>query len=250
VVIAVENDAPEPTLDGGPLTGRAGSERTCIVNRRAGSPEGLIRFVLGPDGAVVPDLKARLPGRGAWVTATRAAIAEAVRRKLFARAFRTDVVAPADLADLVDRLLEAQALASLSLANKAGAVVAGFSKVEAALGSDTAAGLIHAADASDDGVRKLGQVLRRIYGDEPDNVPRVTAFTSLQLDLALGRMNVIHAALLAGGPSENALARCTALEVYRTGDVTGGSPPASVNEPKHRISRTQPPGAGPEPNDR
>jgi hypothetical protein len=61
----------------------------------------------------------------------------------------------------------------------------------------------------------------------------VTAFTSLQLDLALGRMNVIHAALLAGGPSENALARCTALEAYRTGDVTGGRPPASVNEPKH-----------------
>ncbi|AVO47257.1 RNA-binding protein [Phreatobacter cathodiphilus] len=247
---AVENDAPEPELDGGPLTGRAGSERTCIVNRRASSPEGLLRFVVGPDGTVVPDLKARLPGRGAWVTATRAALAAAVKRKLFARAFRSEVTVPADLPDLVDRLLEAQALASLSLANKAGAVVAGFSKVEAALSGDEAAGLIHAADASDDGVRKLGQVLRRLYGDEPDTLPRVTAFTSLQLDLALGRMNVIHAALLAGGPSENALARCTALETYRTGDVTGGGSPASVNEPKHRISRTQPPGAGPEPNDR
>jgi predicted RNA-binding protein YlxR (DUF448 family) len=228
-----EPDADELTLDGGPLTGRSGSERTCIVNRRAAPPDGLLRFVVGPDGVVVPDLKARLPGRGAWVTASRAAVAEAVRRKLFARAFRREVVVPADLPDLVDRLVEAQAIASLSLANKAGAVVAGFSKVESALMGGTAAGLIHASDASDDGVRKLGQVLRRIFGDDPDTMPRVTAFTSLQLDLALGRMNVIHAALLAGGPSENALARCTALEVYRTGDVTGGRPPASVNEPKH-----------------
>ncbi|MGU9978440.1 RNA-binding protein [Phreatobacter sp. HK31-P] len=228
-----ETDADELTLDGGPLAGRSGSERTCIVNRRASSPDGLVRFVVGPDGVIVPDLKARLPGRGAWVTATRAAVAEAVRRKLFARAFRREVTAPADLPELVERLIEAQAIASLSLANKAGAVVAGFSKVEAALMGGTAAGLIHASDASDDGVRKLGQVLRRIFGDDPDTMPRVTAFTSLQLDLALGRMNVIHAALLAGGPSENALARCTALEVYRTGDVTGGRPPASVNEPKH-----------------
>lgn len=233
MVNVTETDADELTLDGGPLAGRSGSERTCIVNRRASSPDGLVRFVVGPDGVVVPDLKARLPGRGAWVTATRAAVAEAVRRKLFARAFRREVTAPADLPQLVERLIEAQAIASLSLANKAGAVVAGFSKVEAALMGGTAAGLIHASDASDDGVRKLGQVLRRIFGDDPDTMPRVTAFTSLQLDLALGRMNVIHAALLAGGPSENALARCTALEVYRTGDVTGGRPPASVNEPKH-----------------
>ncbi|KAF0121437.1 MAG: hypothetical protein FD152_3848 [Xanthobacteraceae bacterium] len=228
-----ETDADELTLDGGPLAGRSGSERTCIVNRRASSPEGLVRFVVGPDGVIVPDLKARLPGRGAWVTATRAAVTEAVRRKLFARAFRREVTVPADLPDLVDRLVEAQAIASLSLANKAGAVVAGFSKVESTLMSGSAAGLIHASDASDDGVRKLGQVLRRIFGDDPDTMPRVTAFTSLQLDLALGRMNVIHAALLAGGPSENALARCTALEVYRTGDVAGGRPSASVNEPKY-----------------
>lgn len=232
MAIAVADETDELALDGGPLTGRSGSERTCIVNRKATSPDGLIRFVVGPDGAVVPDLKARLPGRGAWVTATRAAVTEAVRRKLFARAFRRDVAVPADLPDLVDRLVEAQAIASLSLANKAGAVVAGFSKVESALMGGAAAGLIHASDASDDGIRKLGQVLRRIFGDDPDTMPRVTAFTSLQLDLALGRMNVIHAALLAGGPSENALARCTALEVYRTGDVTGGRPPASVNEPQ------------------
>lgn len=227
------DDTLDVTLDGGPLTGRAGSERTCIVNRRAGSPESLLRFVVGPGDAVVPDLKARLPGRGAWVTATRAALAEAVRRKLFARAFKRDVAVAADLADLVDRMFEAQALAALSLANKAGAVVTGFAKVESAVEGGDIAGLLHASDAGDDGVRKLGQSLRRRFEESAGDMPRVTQFTSLQLDLALGRMNVIHAALLAGGPSDNFLARCTALEVFRTGDVAGRRLPASVNEPKH-----------------
>ncbi|MBL8568098.1 MAG: RNA-binding protein [Phreatobacter sp.] len=230
---AAGEDALELTLDGGPLAGRAGSERTCILNRAAGSPEGLLRFVVGPDGTVVPDLKARLPGRGAWVTATRAAVAEVVRRKLFARAFKREVQTPADLADLVERLLDAQMTASLSLANKAGVVIAGFAKVEAAIVGEDVVGLIHASDGGDDGVRKLGQSLRRRFGEEAASVPRVTLFTSLQLDLALGRMNVIHAALLAGGPGKNFLARCTALEVFRTGDMAGRRPPAPVNEPKH-----------------
>lgn len=246
----VEDDTHEPALDGGPLKGRAGSERSCIVTRQASSPDRLIRFVLGPDGAVVPDLRARLPGRGAWVTATRVALAEAVRRRLFSRAFRREVTVPADLPDQVDRLVEAQALAALSLANKAGAVVTGFAKVEAALAAGKAVALVHAGDAGEDGVRKLSQALRRAQGDDADAMPRVTLFDSLQLDLALGRMNVIHAALLAGGPSVNLLARCTALEIYRTGDVTGTRIPAPVDEPANRISRTRPTGAGPEPNDR
>ncbi len=229
----VVNDADEPTLDAGPLTGRAGSERTCIVNRRAGSPEDLLRFVVGPDGEVVPDVKARLPGRGAWVTATRAAVAEAVKRKLFARAFRREVTLAPNLPDLVEKLMEAQAIAALSLANKAGAIVTGFSKVEGALAEGKVVGLIHAADASDDGVRKIGQAARRADPDTGDALPRISAFTSLQLDLALGRMNVVHAALLAGGPGTNVLARCTALEVYRAGSVAGATPPAPVNEPKH-----------------
>lgn len=226
-------DALELTLDGGPLTGRAGSERTCILNRRAGPPDGLLRFVVGPDGLVVPDLKARLPGRGAWVTATRAAVSEAAKRKLFARAFKREVQVPADLVDLAERLMEAQMTASLSLANKAGAVVAGFAKVEAAVAGGEIAGLIHASDGGEDGVRKLDQALRRRLGEGAAKVPRVRLFTSLQLDLALGRMNVIHAALLAGGPSSNFLARCTALEVFRSGDASGRRPPAPVNEPKH-----------------
>jgi predicted RNA-binding protein YlxR (DUF448 family) len=232
-MMAASEETRDLALDGGPLAGRAGAERTCIVNRRAGTPEGLLRFVVGPEGAVVPDVKARLPGRGAWVTATRAALAEAVKRKLFARAFKREVTAGTDLPDLVERLFEAQAGAALSFANKAGAVITGFAKVESAVERSEIAGLIHASDAGEDGVRKLSQGLRRRFGEAAEATPRVKLFTSLQLDLALGRMNVIHAALLAGGPSANFLARCTALEVFRTGSVTGGVLPASVNEPKH-----------------
>lgn len=226
-------DGPDAALDGGPLSGRSGSERMCILNRVSADPEALMRFVVGPDGQVVPDLKARLPGRGAWVTPTRAALDQVLRRKLFARAFKRDVSVPADLPDLAERLLEAQMTASLSLANKAGAVIAGFAKVEAAIAGEAIAGLIHASDAGDDGVRKLGQALSRRYGEDAGSIPRVRLFTSLQLDLALGRMNVIHAALLAGGPGTHFIARCTALEVFRTGDTTGRRLPAPVNEPKH-----------------
>ncbi|MBN8940434.1 MAG: RNA-binding protein [Rhizobiales bacterium] len=220
-------------LDGGPLVRRGEAERTCIVNRRAVSPDRLMRFVVGPDGDVVADLKARLPGRGAWLTPTRTALAEAIRRKLFARAFKREVTVSPALPDLIDRLLESQALEALSLANKAGAVVTGFAKVDAAILKTHIAGLVHATDAGDDGVRKMAQAVHRSRDEEDDELPRVALFTSLQLDLALGRMNVVHAALLAGGPSSNFLARCTALEVFRTGDLTGGASPASVNEPKH-----------------
>lgn len=247
--MAAGDDTADLVLDGGPDVRRGASERTCIVSRRAGDPAGLIRFVVDPSGRVVPDLKGRLPGRGAWVTARRAVLAEALRRRLFARAFRRDVVVDADLAGQVERLLEAQALAALSMANKAGAVVTGFAKVEAATGSQELAALVHAADAGEDGVRKLGQALARRHGPDAAALPRIAMFTSSQLDLALGRLNVIHAALLAGGPSANVLARCTALEVFRSGDEAGGIPLASVNEPKHRIFKDQPTGAGPEPND-
>lgn len=226
-------ESSDLSLDAGPRVRRGESERTCIVNRTAGSPDGLIRFVVDPQGLVIADLKANLPGRGAWVTATRAALTEAVRRKAFARAFKREVTVPADIADRVDVLLEGLALSALSLANKAGAVITGFSKVEAAASGQDIAGLIHASDAGEDGVKKQAQAVRRRLGDDEGQVVRVTLFDSSQLDLALGRMNVVHAALLAGGPSAQFLARCAALEVFRSGALTGGPSPASVNEPKH-----------------
>jgi predicted RNA-binding protein YlxR (DUF448 family) len=164
--------------------------------------------VLAPDGAVVPDLKRRLPGRGAWVAARAAAVREAARRNLFARAFRKPARPAPDLAEQVDRLMEARALEALALANKAGRVVTGFAKVEAALRGEDVAALIHAAEAAEDGVRKLA-------AKAPARVETIRLFTGEQLDLALGRTNVVHAALIAGDISRLALERAAALARYR-----------------------------------
>ena len=115
-----------------------GPERTCIVTRVKGPPDAFLRFVVSPDGAVVPDLRRSLPGRGAWVTAEKAVVAEAVKRRSFARAFKMQVEVIPTLADMVDALLEKDALQALAMANKAGLVVAGAGKVEGLGGSQSA----------------------------------------------------------------------------------------------------------------
>jgi len=137
------------------------SERTCVVSRTAQPPEGLLRFVRAPDGTVVPDVRGKLPGRGVWVTARRDMVAEAVRRKLFARGFKAEATVDPGLPDLVDRLLAEVALSSLSMARKAGRVVTGFGKVSGALARDKVVAVIHATEAADDGRRKVAQAIRR-----------------------------------------------------------------------------------------
>ncbi len=199
-----------------------GSQRTCIVTRAKLPPDELMRFVLSPDGEVVPDLKRKLPGRGVWVQATATALAEAIRRKAFARGFKEPATAPTDLTEMVDALLEKDALQSLSMANKAGLVTAGAFKVEAEIASQAPAALIHARDGSPDGVRKLAAALKR-RGETSVETPRIELFASAQLDLALGRANVIHAALRKGAASGAFLARCRRLALYRAGGMAEGS---------------------------
>ena len=174
----------------------------------------MIRFVVGPDGEVVPDLKRKLPGRGIWITATRAALEEAVKRNVFARGFKRDVRVAADLAATTERLLERSALDALAIAGKAGQVVAGFAKVEAAIGRDDVVALIHAADAAADGKRKLDAALQRKTPEKSREIAIIEVFTGAQLDLALGRSNVVHAALLAGPVSETFLARASAWSAF------------------------------------
>jgi predicted RNA-binding protein YlxR (DUF448 family) len=188
-------------------------ERTCTVTRERRAPEELIRFVAGPDGTVVPDIKAKLPGRGVWVTARVEIVEQAVRRQAFARGLKANVKAASGLPAEVGALLERDCLQSLSLANKAGAVVTGFTKVETAIESGKIALILHASDASPDGIRKLAQALRRKFGTEAP--PEINLFASSQLDLALGRANVVHAALTAESASRAFLARCRRLAVYR-----------------------------------
>jgi uncharacterized protein len=212
------------------------TERLCIVTRQVRPIDELIRFVAGPDGALVADLKRRLPGRGVWVVAERTRLAEAVKRGAFQKSLRTGVRVPLDLPAAIDALLEKSALDALAIARKASQIVAGFTKVESAVLDGSAIALLHATEAAADGARKIAAAGRRAQGARADQgvkgiqrapgtqggvtpeITRIFAFTSAQLDLALGRPNVIHAALLAGRAGETFLARWRTLERYRAGD--------------------------------
>ena len=223
----LDSEADSPPLDPGPPKGRQGAQRTCIVTREIKAPAELIRFVRAPDGAVVPDLRARLPGRGAWVSATREAVETALKRKAFRRAFRSERADPApDLAETIAGALRDDLRQAIALANKAGCVVAGFAKVEAAIGSGSVAALIHAAEASEDGRRKLSAALRRRHGEAISAIPVIDDLSNAELDMALGRDHVIHAALVAGAGSNGSLARWRRLRAFEGMATTPETGPA------------------------
>ncbi|MCA1456116.1 RNA-binding protein [Bradyrhizobium sp. BRP22] len=211
----------DPDLDHGPRTDKSATMRMCAVSREVRPIDELIRFVVAPTGEVIADVKRKLPGRGLWLSASRRTVAEAVRRHQFSRGFKRDVRVAATLPDDTEALLVRSALEALAMAAKAGQVVSGFGKVEDALSQrERPLGLIHASDAAPDGVRKLDAILRQRGGKDEDSlkISVVTALTSAELDLALGRSNVIHAALLAGPASKTFLSRCQLLVRYRMAD--------------------------------
>ena len=214
----------DPDLDNGPRTDKSATVRMCAVTRAVRPIGELIRFVVSPQGEVIADLKRKLPGRGLWVSASRQAVAEAVRRNQFSKGFKRDVRATATLAADTEALMVRGVIEALAMAAKAGQVVSGFSKVEGALqqgqGRNSVSALIHASDGAVDGIRKLDAILRQNAGnrDESREFPVVTTLTSEQLDLALGRSNVIHAAVLAGPASKTFLSRSQILVRYRMAD--------------------------------
>ncbi len=206
------------------------NDRTCIVTRQRGEPEGLLRFVAGPDGSVVPDIKRNLPGRGCWVTADRTHVDRAVKKKLFARALKAEVTVSPELGQMVDRLLVTAALGALGLARKAGAAVLGAAKVESAVRSGKATAVLHAYEAAPDGIRKLAQARRAVvFADGPD-IPAYKLFSQAELGLALGATNVIHAALIQGDAARGALRRMDALDRYRGGSPDDRNTVAAVPE--------------------
>jgi uncharacterized protein len=225
------NVQPHDTdCDRGPRAHAA--ERLCAATRTVRPVTELIRFVVGPDGEAVPDIKQKLPGRGVWITATRDALTEAVKRNVFARGFKRDIRTPADLVSRTGQLLERAALDALAIAGKAGLVAAGFTRTEAAIRRGEAIALMHAAEASADGIRKLDGTLRGRPADRPIAV--IGVLTSAQLSLAFGRPNVVHAALLAGPPSDTFLARLQRLERFRAGPEdavpAAGAGPGSLKQ--------------------
>jgi uncharacterized protein len=171
-------------------------ERRDLASGQVMDESRLIRFVAGPDGQVVPDLGRKLPGRGLWVEATRAAVDLAVKKNGFTRAAKTKLAAPADLADTVERLLAKRCLEQLGLARREGVLISGFEKSAAAIRSGKAAWLVEASDGSADGRGKLlalaAHQTTKICG----------AFGADDLSLALGLENAIHAVLLAGGRAD------------------------------------------------
>ena len=212
----------DPELDDGPRTGKSATVRMCAVSREVRPIDELIRFVVAPSGEVIADLKCKLPGRGLWVSASRKAVEEAVRRHHFGRGFKRDVGVPPTLAADTEKLLARGAVEALAMAAKAGQVLSGFGKVEGALGArQTSIGaVLHASDGAVDGIRKLDALARQNRGNtaKSQEIPIVTALTSAELDLALGRSNVVHAALLAGPASRTFLSRSQTLVRYRSAD--------------------------------
>ena len=171
-------------------------ERRCIVTGEVVPDNRLIRFVVGPDDQIVPDVAAKLPGRGLWVTATRAAINQAVEKKLFSRAAKAPAHADLGLAERAEKALVTHMLGDLGLARRAGSLVMGFDNVLRALESARAPNLmIEAGDGSGDGRRKLYNAAHA-RGMKP---VLVDCLSSAELGLALGRENVIHAAVQPGG---------------------------------------------------
>ncbi len=227
----------DPDLDNGPRTDRSATMRMCAVTRQVLPIDELIRFVVAPSGEIIPDLKRKLPGRGLWVSASRQTLAEAVRRHQFSKGFKREVrVSPTLPAD-TEALLVRSTLDALAMAAKAGQVISGFGKVEDALASrqtrTSVEALIHAADGAVDGIRKLDAALRQnaVVNDKSSQIPVVTALTSEQLDLALGRSNVIHAALLAGPASKTFLSRSQILVRYRMADADKTAGNTAENSP-------------------
>lgn len=201
---------------GGREKAQDGPERRCIATGQSGPAARLIRFVVAPDGQLVPDLAGRLPGRGIWVSATRAALEKAVGKRLFARAARQPVQLPPDLPAQVAALLAQRVVELLSLARKAGLAVAGYEKTRAVLAEGRAAALLQASDGSERGKARL----RPPGGEET----HVTCLTAPEIGLAFGREHVIHAALMAGTLSARVVEEAARLSGVRemSGPATGG----------------------------
>jgi hypothetical protein len=204
-----------------PASPKAERERLCIVARTVMPESRLVRLAVAPDGALTPDLAAKLPGRGVWIEARRPAIETALKKGLFARSAGRSVAAPPDLADRIEALLDARCLAQLGLARRAGELAVGFDQVQALLKSRRPAYMIEACDGAPDGRLKLRRLARAAWG----GAPLAGAFTTNALGDALGRGPVTHAAL-----QEGPAARRFAGEFLRLSGFRPATPAAWADE--------------------
>lgn len=193
-------DPPAGTADGEDATGPL---RRCIVTREVLPKERLIRFAVDPDDRIVPDVEGKLPGRGLWVKADRSALQAAVAKNVFSKAARRPVEVPGDLSDRTAAMLRRRCLDLIGLARRAGQVVTGFERVRAELLRRNAGVLLAASDGAADGKRKMK--------GPAEGAGSMALFTSAELSSALGRENVVHAALMSGRLAELLIAESKRL---------------------------------------
>ncbi|WP_425046875.1 RNA-binding protein [Primorskyibacter sp. S87] len=189
-----------------------GPERKCVATGEAQPKHGLIRFVAGPAGQVVPDVMGKLPGRGVYVAADRVALNKAVEKKLFSRGLKMQTTVPDGLADEVERQLVARVIELVSLARKSGDAVAGYEKVKSWLDREEAEILIQASDGSGRGKSKLST---------PHFGSYIGWLTADELGMAFGRETVIHAALASGGLAKRVVEEAQRLRGLRETDDGG-----------------------------
>lgn len=186
---------------------RKGPNRRCIVTGSVLAKENLLRFVVGPDNMVVPDVDGRLPGRGIWLSPRRDVVNTAVSKRLFAKAARRAVSVPEDLAERIERLLARRCLDALALARRAGQAVAGFEKVKAELKAGKVAVLVQASDAAADGRDKLKALA--------PGVAVVDLFDAAELGAVFGRDHAVHVCVAPGGLARRLAAESGLLAGFR-----------------------------------
>ena len=239
---AVETDA------GPPRAGKAGlrhplrgagrdPERRCIATMERRPQGQLIRFVLSPDAQVTPDISARLPGRGAWVTANRESVDLAAKRGAFARAFKAQVKLPQDLSAQAEAMLVRRALDMLGLAKRSGELILGFEQVREEIRESRPACLLAASEASEDQRGKVLALVRGLYGPQPGEnpgkrglPPATDCFSGDEMGMALGRERVVHACVKQGRIAHTWLGELARLSGFRRVWLPGWQP-ASAPEP-------------------
>lgn len=202
------------------MPGKDEVERRCALTHEVKPAAELIRFVVGPDDVLVPDTDAKAEGRGVWISLGEKQVAEAVKKKAFAKSLKTSVTVPEDLPALTRLRLEQRFVASLQMARKAGQLMTGAMKVKEALETGAAIALVTATDAAEDGRKKMLATLkasskaREEQGLEGADRPHFELLDSVQLGLALGIESVIHAAPTQGAAGEAAVKRADRLARY------------------------------------
>jgi predicted RNA-binding protein YlxR (DUF448 family) len=195
-----------------------GPRRRCIVTGEVQAKEGLLRFVVGPDGTVVPDIAATLPGRGIWLSPRRDVVNTAVAKRLFARAARRQVAVWDDLADRLESLLARRCLDTLGLARRAGEAVCGYEKVRAELGAKRAGLLVQARDAAEAGRAKMRAVA--------SGLAVIELFDGAELGAVFGRETAVHVCLSPGKLALRLRDDAVRLAGFRAGNVTLPPPAA------------------------